>query len=71
MVGQVIFTGTDGYQEVIEAESGATRLVECSSLNTFPMYRLEYTERGHSQHSTHWTWPEAEANFEYRSQQSA
>lgn len=73
MVGQVIYTGTDGYQEIVEATNGAgVRLIECTSLaSQFPMYRLEYTDCGYRQHETYQDWTSANANYERRSQENA
>lgn len=65
MVGEVIWQ-SDEYKEIVEAQENGARLVECSSPNVYPMYRLEYTERGYPQHSVFYDWPSASANFERR-----
>lgn len=66
MLGDVVYQ-VGSYQEIVELERGSTRVVTCAGGGYSPLYRLEWQdEKGNTQHSPYYTWPEAEANFERR-----
>lgn len=62
--GEVVYSGEDGYEEILLEEANGVRLVECNQILYQSAYRVEWNEGGRDRHSQFAEYPAAEALYE-------